>query len=238
MTQPLDIISGALLDIGAREAGEPVGPDDANEAFALLNMMLDQWSNESLMVVSISEIIATIAGATDWTIGPGGQIPGVRPLRINSAFVRVATIDYPVSVINVEQYELIGLKQLNGPWPRAVYYNSGSPLGLLKFWPLPSSGEIHLFVDQIFTKFSTLNDTIQFPPGYEMALRRNLAMELMPSYGKASPTQISMIQRSAATTKGAIKGTNMDPSQVSVFDGALTQGSRTDAGFIMHGGFN
>jgi len=34
MTQPITLISQALLDINAREAGEPVAPDDANEAFA------------------------------------------------------------------------------------------------------------------------------------------------------------------------------------------------------------
>jgi hypothetical protein len=200
-------------------------------------MMLGQWSNSSLTVVSVSEVIQTIAGATDWTIGVGGQINVTRPLRINSAFVRVSNIDYPVSVINVEQYETIGLKQLNGPWPRALYYNSGSPLGIIKFWPLPSSGEIHLFVDQIFTNFVTINDTLQFPPGYELAIRHNLAMLLVPGYGKASSAQIALIKNFADKELGAIKGTNIDPSQVSSFDPMLLSGKAPNAGWIMSGGF-
>lgn len=239
MTMPLDIISGALLDIGAREAGEPVAPDDANEAFTVLNQMLDMWSNETFMTVSNAEFIATISGATDWTIGPSGQInTSFRPLTINSAFVRVATIDYPVAVINLEQYELIGLKQLNGPWPRALYYNSGTPLGTIKFWPLPSAGEIHLFADQIFTRFTTINDVIQLPQGYEYAMRSNLAWLLMPSYGKASPEQIMMIKDNARLSKGNIKGTNMQPPQTAQFENVLsmTKG-HTDAGFFLNGGF-
>ena len=49
-----------------------------------------------------------------------------RPLTLNSCFVRINTysngqpitnggLDYPVSVLNIEQYEMIGLKTLNGP---------------------------------------------------------------------------------------------------------------------------
>lgn len=238
MTQPIDIISGALLDIGAREAGETVGPDDANEAFILLNQMLDQWSNESFMVVNINEITQNIAGGgTAWTIGVGGQINTARPLNINSAFVRVAGLDYPVAVINVEEYELIGMKQLNGAWPRCVYYNSGSPLGILNFWPNPASGEIHLFVDQIFTRFATINDTIQFPPGYELAMRSNLSMLLAPGYGRASAAQIGLVAATAKSSKANIKGTNMQPVQTAQFDSALSTGKGSDASFFMHGGF-
>jgi hypothetical protein len=238
MTTPLDIISGALLDIGAREAGETVGPDDANEAFTLLNMMLDQWSNEDFMIISINEIVKNIAGGgTDWTIGPSGMINAVRPLSINSAFVRVATIDYPVAVINVEQYELIGIKQLAGPWPRALWYNSGTPLGTIKFWPNPSSGEIHLFCNQLFTQFTGLTDTLQFTQGYELAFRSNLACLLMPSYGKASTTQIAMIQAIAKSSKANIKSTNMLPPQTAQFDSAIVRGSKTNAAWVMNGGF-
>jgi hypothetical protein len=50
MTQAIDIISRALKDIGALEAGETPAPADAQDAFDMLNDMLDQWSNEQMMV--------------------------------------------------------------------------------------------------------------------------------------------------------------------------------------------
>lgn len=203
----------------------------------MLNDMLDMASNDDFMVISISEVIASISGATDWTIGVGGQINAPRPLSINSAFVRISNIDYPVSVMNVEQYELIGMKQLPGPWPRAVYYNSGTPLGILKFWPLPSSGEIHLFVDQIFTRFSTINDTIQFPPGYNMWMRWALAELLMPGYGKTNPALVQMVRANAKAAKAAIKSTNMNPLQTVRFDSGMGGRKSHNAGWIMNGGF-
>jgi hypothetical protein len=321
MTQPIDIISRALKDIGALEAGETPAPADAQDAFDMLNDMLDQWSNESMMVFYKTEIIFTLtAGQTQYTIGPGGQIGGTltgsisgttltvtdvsdgaialgmtltgsgvapgtkivrfgsgaggnvnsdgtytvnisqtvasttisayyeRPLNINSAFVRVNTnsngqpilnggLDYPITILNLENYELIGLKTLNGPWPRALYYQPSETLGTITVWPNPSQGEMHIFSDTIFQRFTSINDEIVIPQGYYMALRWCLAERLMPMYGKASPTQIQMINGFAGHAKATIKRTNMRPVQTARFEDTLIVGKRADAGWILTGGF-
>jgi len=321
MTQPIDIISRALKDIGALEAGETPAPADAQDAFDMLNDMLDQWSNESMMVFYKTEIIFTLtAGQTQYTIGPGGQIGGTltgsisgttltvtdvsdgaialgmtlsgsgvapgtkivrfgsgaggnvnsdgtytvnisqtvgsttisayyeRPLNINSAFVRINTnengqpilnggLDYPITILNLENYELIGLKTLNGPWPRALYYQPSETLGTITVWPNPSQGEMHIFSDTIFQRFTSINDEIVIPQGYYMALRWCLAERLMPMYGKASPTQIQMINSFAGHAKATIKRTNMRPVQTARFEDSLIVGKRADAGWILSGGF-
>jgi hypothetical protein len=321
MTQPIDIISRALKDIGALEAGETPAPADAQDAFDMLNDMVDQWSNEQMMVFYKTEIIFTLtAGQTQYTIGAGGQINGTitgsisgttltvtdvsdgaialgmtltgagvaagtkitrfgsgaggnvnsdgtytvnisqtvasttinayyeRPLSINSAFVRVNTnsngqpilnggLDYPITILNLENYELIGLKTLNGPWPRALYYQPGESLGTITVWPNPSQGEMHIFADTLFQRFSSINDEIVIPQGYIMALRWCLAERLMPMYGKASQTQIQMINGFAGHAKATIKRTNMRPMQVARFEDSLIVGKRADAGWILTGGF-
>ena len=50
MTKPIDIISRSLKDIGALEAGEQPSADAARDAFDLMNDLIDQWSNEDMMV--------------------------------------------------------------------------------------------------------------------------------------------------------------------------------------------
>lgn len=321
MTQPIDIISRALKDIGALEAGETPAPADAQDAFDMLNDMLDQWSNEQMMVFYKTEIVFTLtSGQTQYTIGPGGQIGGAftgsisgntltvtgissgaialgmtisgtgvapgtkivrfgsgaggnineegtytvsipqtvasttisayyeRPLSINSAFVRVNTnsngepvlnggLDYPVAILNLENYELIGLKTLNGPWPRALYYQPTESLGTITVWPNPAQGEMHIFADTLFQRFETINDEIVIPQGYSMALRWCLAERLMPMYGKSNPTQMAMINGFANHAKSTIKRTNMKPIQVARFDDSLIAGKRADAGWILTGGF-
>jgi hypothetical protein len=325
MTMPIDIISRALKDIGALEAGETPTPDAAQDAFDMLNDMIDQWSNENMMVFNVTEIIfPVIPGQVQYTIGPnpstqnfigasftgsisgniltvtginsgavaqgqtlsgtgitagtkitqfltgaGGNVNEVgtyllnisqsvasttitayyqKPLSIDSAFVRINTtsngqpvlnggLDYPVSILALQNYEMIGLKTLNGPWPKALYYNPGEDSGNLFVWPNPAQCEMHLFANTLFSRYDSLNSPVVLPQGYAMALRWCLAERLMPMYGKASQTQIAMIQKFAAQGKSTVKRTNMTPLQTSNYPDSLLTTKAKDAGWILSGGF-
>jgi len=325
MTMPIDIISRALKDIGALEAGETPTPDAAADAFDMLNDLVDQWSNENMMVFNVTEIIfPVIAGQVQYSLGPypqttnfigasfNGSISGniltvttvnsgavaqgqflsgtgitsgtkiigsitggggnviqagtyrvnisqtvattsitanyQKPLGIDSAFVRINTtsngqpiqgggLDYPISVLALQDYQMIGLKTLNGPWPKALYYNPNEESGNLFVWPNPAQGEMHLFANTLFNRYSSLNESIVLPQGYSMCLRWCLAERLMPMYGKASQTQIAMISQYAAQAKSTLKRTNMSPLQVARYPDALLVSKAKDAGWILTGGF-
>ena len=319
--QPIDIVSRSLKDIGALEAGENPTADAAQDAFDMLNDMVDQWSNEDMMVFYKNEIVFPITpGQTQYTIGPGGQIGAVitgsisgttltvtaisqgavsmgqtlsgtgiatgttivgfltgaggnvnetgtytvnisqtvasttinayyqRPLTIDSAFVRINTnsngqpvvnggLDYPIAILNLENYESIGLKTMSVPWPKAIYYQPSEILGNIYVWPNPSQGEVHMFADNLFSRFVTLYDNVNLPQGYSMALRWCLAERLMPMYGKVNQIQIAMISGYAAQAKATIKRTNMRPTQSARYPDALLVGRQRDAGWILSGGF-
>jgi len=325
MPKAIDIISRALKDIGALESGETPTPDAAQDAFDMLNDLIDQLSNENMMVFNVTEIIfPVIQGQVQYTIGPNpstqnfvgasftgsisgniltvtginsgaiaqgqtlsgtGIVPGTKivqfltgaggnvnevgtyqvninqtvasttvtayyqkPLSINSAFVRINTnsngmpiqnggLDYPVSILSLNEYELIGLKTLNGPWPKALYFNPGEESGNLFVWPNPSQGEMHMFANTLFSRYDDASEDIVLPQGYSMVLRWCLAERLMPMYGKNSPTQIAMIQQYAAQAKATVKRTNMAPAQVAQYSDALLVGRQKDAGWILSGGF-
>lgn len=171
-----------------------------------------------------------------------------RPLTIESGFVRVATmqggsniaggyLDYPLTVFSLEEYESIGIKQLNGPWAKGIYYQPSELLGTIYVYPNPSQGELHLFTQTIFREFQNLNDTIQLPQGYNMALRWCLAERLLPMFGKVNQIQIGLINAYAAQGKATIKRTNMRPVQIARYPDSLMVGRAKDAGFIMDGGF-
>ena len=327
MTAPIDIISRALKDIGALEAGETPTPEAAQDAFDMLNDLVDQWSNEDMMVYNTTEIIfPLISGQVQYTIGPtpstanyvgsmftgsitgkiltvsaitsgavaqgqtlkgAGILPGTKivqfltgaggnvneigtyelnisypapitsesitayyqkPLFIDQAYVRVNTqsngqavqnggLDYQVAVIALENYNQIGLKTLNGPWPKALYYNPNAESGNIFVWPNPAQGEMHIFSSTIFSNYESLNDDIVLPQGYSMALRWNLAERLMPMYGKSSTTQISMINAYAAQSKSTIKRNNMRPIAAAGYPDSMLVGRAKDAGWVLSGGF-
>jgi len=323
MTAPIDIISRALKDVGALASGETPNPNDVQDCFDMLNDLVDQWSNEEMMVFYKNEIVFPIvAGQTQYTIGDGGQIGAIvtgsitgkvltitgitsgavnvgqtlggvgiiagtkivgmvtgagnnvnevgtytlnityptpvssesinlyyqRPLSINSAFVRINTnsngvpivnggLDYPIAILAVEDYSMIGLKTLNGPWPKALYYQPSEALGNIYVWPNPSQGEMHIFTDNLFQGYTTINDPIVLPQGYTMALRWCLAERIMPMYGKVNQTQIGMINAFASQAKATVKRINMKPVQSARFADAMLSSRQKDAGFILSGGF-
>lgn len=321
MTTPFDIVSRALKDIGALAAGEVPEADSAADAFDMLNDMIDQWSNESMMIYNVTEIIFPLtAGQTQYTIGPGGDIganftgsiagniltvtgvnsgavalnqtlsgtgiaPGTqittflsgsggnvneagtyivnisqsvasttisayyqKPLNIDTAFVRINTnsngqpinnggLDYPVAVLELEAYEMIGLKTLSGPWPKALYYNPGQTLGNLFVWPNPSQGELHMFAETLFPRFEDLSQEIIMPQGYINCMRWCLAERLMPMYGKNNQVQIAMIGGYAAQAKATLKRSNMKPAKTAMYSDVLVNTRSRDAGWILTGGF-
>ena len=147
-------------------------------------------------------------------------------------------LDYPLAILSLEEYESLGIKQLNGPWAKMIYYMPAETLGTLYVYPNPSQGELHLFTQTIFRSFESLTNTINFPQGYNMALRWCLAERMMPMYGKKDQVQIAMINAYAAQSKATIKRTNMRPPQVSRYPDALMMGKAKDAGWILDGGFS
>lgn len=307
MTTALDIVKRSLIVNGAYAPGDTIDPSDSNDAFDMLNDLLETWSNSTMMVPYITEIIFTLtANVKDYTIGPGGSIGGTftgsiagttltvsaiplgdialgqtitgagvtagtkitqfltgagktgtyqvtpsqtvgsitmtssfqRPLRINSAFVRVATLDYPVTPLNVERWELIGLKSLGGPWPNALYYQPSYPVGNITFWPVPSQGEMHMFAETVLQGFASINDTVTLPQGYNMALRWNLAELLMPEYGKNDPIINAMVMKNASDSRAWLKRTNSQPPQEANYPDVLVRSNRrADSAFIYSGGF-
>jgi len=161
-----------------------------------------------------------------------------RPLRINSAFVRVSNLDYQVACISLEDYEQIGLKTLGGPWPRALYYQPAEKLGNITVWPVPSSGEMHVFCDTILGSFNTLSDFVQLPQGYNIAMRYSLSELLVPEYGGASASAMEDIHRIASEGRAAIKRANMQPQRMVQLDPMLmSQRGVNDAGWFLTGGF-
>jgi hypothetical protein len=166
-----------------------------------------------------------------------------RPTRMSSAFVRINSslaqgLDYPVAVTNVENFILIGLKQLNGPWPRALYYQPTMPNGNIQVWPNPAQGEMHVIADTQLQQFNTLTDQLQLAPGYAMAIMWNLSYLTMPQYGKKDQMQVQMITDNANAGKAWIKRNNMQPVQNSRFDDILVPNRNNDAAWILSGGFN
>ena len=189
--------------------------------------------------------MATAATATTVTLdtitytSPGNLSFG-RPLRIRSGYTRVTGgpaqgLDYPFDVQqSMERYNEIGFKGVAGPWPFKACYQPTFPYGTLWIYPNPSiAGEVHLFVDNILSEFAQLTDTVQLPQGYNRALKKLLAIELCPTFGK---TPSPMLINQAREAKELIESLNQAPVTTLRYDADLVYSRHTDASWVMDGG--
>jgi hypothetical protein len=164
-----------------------------------------------------------------------------RPIRITNAFTRITTVatglDYPIDFeFGREKYNAIGLKSIQAPWPLIGWYNPTFPLGNLYFYPAPSgAGQLHLFTDTILSDFNSLTQAINLPQGYSRAIKKNLALDLAPEYGK-SPGRLLMDQ--AKESLQFVRAQNATPAVQAFYDRDIVRAQRTDAGWILHGGFS
>lgn len=322
----LDLITSALRNINAQEAGEPIQANDAADALQVLNDLLDSLSTDKLFVYTASEsIVAWTPGQFKYTIGNpvqgtfvgnltagsnqltaitnsaaltitfglnsvganvGGTLTDVqgllpanttivsintgtgvitmsanaissftgdlftytapgnfalpRPLRIRPGYTRITAsgntgLDYWWDVCNIDDYNEIGYKGVPGPWPYLVSYQSTFPYGTLWVYPNPQQGgEVHLWTDVVLTQFLSTTQTIQLPQGYSRAIKKLLAIELAPEYGKNPSAELL---RQAWEARTFIKSLNEIPVKKLRYDSALMQGNGSDASWIMHGGF-
>lgn len=168
-----------------------------------------------------------------------GDFKMTRPLRITNAFTRIYTqgsgLDYPIEIVDQARYTDIGFKAIQAPWPIMLWYNPTYPLGELYFYQSPSgSAELHLYTDQILTNLTGLTQQVNMPQGYSRALKRLLARELAPEYGVAWSGQQEKLAKEAYDY---IKGLNQVPTPTMRYDAELMQHQRTDAGWVLFGGF-
>lgn len=196
-------------------------------------------------VTMSSNALSTVSTPETFTYTTPGNFAIPRPLRVTRAFTRITSpgttgLDYPIDVDETgDKYAAIGLKGIPGPWPILLYYNPTFPLGNLYCYPNPQlGGALHLWTDQIFTDFTNPTQTLNLPQGYARAIKKSLALELVPEYGKIGSTRLALLTAQARDAIDKIKKLNSTPAVQAFFDRDIVRTKRTDAGWIMHGGFN
>lgn len=214
-----NIIDRSLRLIGNIEPGTSGTASESADAMTALNDMLGTWRNESLMCYAMQDQSITLA-ATNSTrsIGPTGSLVTTRPVEIESAYVTVGLINYPMEIWNAEQFSSITLRTQTNAWPWVLWYQASMPDGVINLWPVPDAASVlHVITRQPVLVFAALTDVISLPPGWENALAYNLAVNIAPEYEQeASQT----VKDKARDTVKMLKRTN-NVTPVMSFDASL-----------------
>jgi hypothetical protein len=196
--------------------------------------MLDSWSNDSLTCFAILEQSAPlIINQFQYTIGPGGDFNMPRPIRVKygdgAAYIQDTNFNrYPIEVLQRSDWNLIGnLQNINSDIPTRMFYDPQYPLGIISVWPVPLTNWTIYWDSYLqLVEFRSLAMPAALPPGYDRAVKRNLALELWPYFKADNLSPGGLLVKQAAQSLASIKRSNVRPYRA-LFDRSLLRFPRS-----------
>lgn len=249
MSVARDIIGRAHRLLGIVQSGDALPEADYQDGLIALNAMISSWQTERLMVYALIDTAFTLVnGTASYTVGPAGNFALTpRPQKLENVFVRNASIDYPVELVESDKWFSIPDKTSESDIPIYAYYDTTLATGTLLLWPVPNAAySLHIVTWTTISTLATLSTAIALPQGYERALAYNLAVEIAPEVARTvivSPLSASpRIDREASATvkaiavesKAAIKRANQRPMLAQTELGYLLKGQRSN---VFSGGY-
>ena len=199
MSTALDIIKGSLRLIGVVDADEAPTSSESEAALLAMQQMIESWSSDNIMIPYITnESFSLVIGTASYTVGTGGDFNTDRPQSILDAYIRTsAGGDLGLEIIGEKEYNRINSKGYSGQ-PTRLYYVPEYPLGKIYLDAAPSDAT-DIYIDSLkpLSSPTALTTSISFPPGYDRALRFNLAVDLAPEYGTSVRQEVVFAADSA-----------------------------------------
>lgn len=231
-TTALDIITSTLVEMGVYADPETVSDPDAQRCLAILDRMIDSFSNENLICFADLEQSGVLSPSKyQYRIGPGVVSPDfvglVRPIRIRTGPGAAYLLDptgnrYPVDVYTRETWNQIGnISNVTANIPAAIFYDPQFPVATLNVFPVPNIGYT-LFWDSYLqiTSFAGLSSPISLPPGYVALLVSNLKLWATPAF-KPDNFQIPLLWiAQAESAKYVVKRSN-NKETIAVYEGEI-----------------
>jgi hypothetical protein len=199
MATARDLITRALKACRILAPGENPSASEAADALMILNMMLSSWSTDNLNVFAQTlESFSLVSNVSSYTIGTGQTFNTVKPIAIQTMYVRSGSVDYTVKEISDRDYaNEISMKSIVGV-PYCYNFNNDYPSSVIKFYPVPDQNyQLFILSEKALTSIASLDTVISFPEGWELAIAYNLAVMLFPEYQQAVDPAIVKIADNA-----------------------------------------
>lgn len=205
------LLTNALTDAGIVGIDEAVEQPILDRAFRQANWLLAQWARKRWLVYRLAEYSFVTTGALTYSVGRGQTVDiNPRPDRIEYAFLRFLNnpqgnnlnVDIPIEVIQSrENYSRITVKNI-GTFPWQIFYDPVWPVGVLYPWPIPQQSiyELHIGFKVVLPRFASINQPINLPPEYEIALNWCLARRLRVTYQLPADPNLNSLARDALNT--------------------------------------
>lgn len=180
-----DILTAALVEINACDAGGTPQAEVNDLALQKFNMIVDDWNSERCAVYHEEFLAFTIIpNQAVCTLGPDSADYTVtqRPVTIDGANVIlnnvVPNVKTPLEVVRYPWWLTQSVPATTTELPNFLYYEPKFPNGDIRLWPLPTVAYgLELMVRQVLAELAAAAD-FEMPPGYRTAMILTLAENL------------------------------------------------------------
>ncbi len=154
------------------------------------------------------QTVQTVPTANTYTFTVNGLPVTPATGTLTAAAVDGEPVEIGRSVITVEAYQSINIKNLPNSLFTNVYYVPTFPYGQIVLWPKPNTAinQLVLYLDTVFTAFVGLTTQYDWPslPGYAEMLQYQLDLRLAIVYGTPASAEIhDMARKSLGLVKRA-----------------------------------
>jgi hypothetical protein len=199
-----NLVKDALLEIGATDPLDPLEEDDLATGLGIVTMMASTMAGQRLALFTAKRVsFALTSNQGTNTIGVGGSFDTTaalgagtpRPSWIGERATVTPvgdTLDYPLTPYrNRAEYDAEPLKTQTQLWPLKFLYEPSWPLGLLTWWPKPTTAAVvNLRLLLPLVGALTADTVLDFPPGYSEYWKYSLAKRLCIPYRKKASAEL------------------------------------------------
>ncbi len=231
-TSARKIIQSCLQQARVYAAGVSLNSVDANDGLFEMQLMIDEWSNETLICYANKEQSFVLQpNVNQYTIGKGAMINSTRPITINTGPGAAYLMDdnnirMPLDVVEQDQWNQISLLTEQSDLPTTLFYDPQMPWGIINVWQMPAKAYTVYFDARLqLAEVDDLDQEFVLPPGYLSAIRNNLTIRLWPFF-KTGTSVPELIIGLANRSLASIKRSNIRQSP-SLYDTAIVSKAKS-----------
>lgn len=194
ISQVSDILTDALIYVGAYAQGQTPNTDDMSLAFRTVNRKFDSLSAEKLSMIGMHRGSYSLTGAASYTFGPGQTWAATsRPIKIKSASVLASNnVEKECRLPTADQWAQIPDKSRTGIFIEDLFYDNGYPTGVIWVSPMPAAGNVILWTFEQIPQLTSQTGTVDLAPGYTEAIVMIAAEELCIAFQRPVTQEMMM----------------------------------------------
>jgi hypothetical protein len=208
LNTPFAVIKDAFHDAGLTQLGQFPDSDQIVLGMGKLTDLINLWQTDGLKLwLNVDTEVTLVADQATYTFMPSGDVDMAKPHRVLQAYyLDTSNVRRPLTPLSWEEYLRLSQVTGNSGAVNSYFVNKLQSQLSVSFWNTPDAtaalGTAHVLLQTQVTNFTAVDETMNFPNEWRIALRWGLADELATGQPQAI---MDRCERRAAMFKAALE---------------------------------